>query len=172
MSTPPATSIPKRVIGVQKASVTYTTRHSVRLIIRNRTNNTIAILHAQRENYYKLPGGGVEGSETHFAAAKREALEETGSEIKLDSDPKRVAIVEEWRNDLHQFSHLYSADLTEDTGRVELEEDEIEDGLKHEWVSVDDALVKMRGANPESEFGKSIKERDIFFVETFAQATN
>jgi len=76
---------------------------------------------------------------------------------------------EEWRNDLHQHSYCYVARLLEDTGRPELTEQELAEGLKHEWLSVPEAIAAIRNSKPTSELGKFIKERDLFFVESFAK---
>ncbi len=38
------------------------------------------------------------------------------------------------------------------------------DGLSHEWVSVNKALESMSAAEPTSELGRYIKERDIFLL--------
>jgi len=78
--------------------------------------------------------------------------------------------IEEWRNDLHQHSYCYVAKLLEDTGRPELTEQELDEGLKHEWLSVSEADAAIRDSKPTSELGKFIKERDLFFVETYAKA--
>ena len=50
---------------------------------------------------------------------------------------------EEYRNDLHQLSFCYRANLTEDTGNIELTVDEVQDGLTHEWVDLEKPLQSM-----------------------------
>jgi len=59
--------------------------------------------------------------------------------------------------------------LIKDTGVPELTEQEKADGLQHEWISINAALEKMKAIQPTSELGRYIKERDVFFVETFAK---
>jgi len=76
---------------------------------------------------------------------------------------------EGWRNDLHQHSYCYVASLLEDTGRPELTEQELAEGLKHEWLRVPEAIAAIKSSKPISELGKFIKERDLFFVETYAK---
>jgi len=76
---------------------------------------------------------------------------------------------EEWRNDLHQHSYCYVARLLEDTGRPELTEQELAEGLAHEWLSVPEATAAIEKSKPTSELGEFIKERDLFFVETYAK---
>lgn len=57
--------------------------------------------------------------------------------------------------------------MTEDTGRPELTELEIAEGLKHSFGSVQGAFLLMQEAKPTSELGEFIKERDLNFVQTF-----
>jgi len=76
---------------------------------------------------------------------------------------------EEWRNHLHQHSYCYVAKLLEDTGRPELTEQERAEGLGHEWLSVPEAIAAIKRSKPTSELGEFIKERDLFFVETYAK---
>jgi 8-oxo-dGTP diphosphatase len=75
----------------------------------------------------------------------------------------------QWRsgeNDLHQISYCYRASLIDDTGMPQLTNDEVLDGLKHEWASVEGAIEKM-GCQPTSELGRYIKERDLNVVQTY-----
>jgi 8-oxo-dGTP diphosphatase len=161
-----STKRPTKVIGGMKEDIKYVERRAVRIIAKNQKDE-IAIIYAKKDNYYKLPGGGIEADEGHAIAAQREALEETGCEVTVGSEC--IAEVEEWRNDLHQISYCYSGSLVKDTGASELTEEEQMDGLQHEWVAITAALDKMKGVEPNSELGRYIKERDIFFLETFIE---
>lgn len=160
------TGTPSKTIGT-KQNIKYEERLAVRVIAKN-DRDQILIIHAKKDSYYKLPGGGIEANEDHIIAAKREALEETGCIVVVEGSC--IGEVEEWRNDLHQFSYCYVGKLVDDTGVIELTEEEVEDGLKHEWMSIGTALGKMKSAEPTSELGRYIQERDIFFVETFVKA--
>ncbi|KAK4139645.1 uncharacterized protein C8A04DRAFT_40561 [Dichotomopilus funicola] len=159
---PPHTQLtpPTKVIGSPSSSTSYTPRSAVRIIAFNPQGH-IAILHAARDNYYKLPGGGVEPGEDHETAARREFLEETGGVIRLRRDLKYN---DEFRLQQCQTSYCYVADLVSDTGRTALEEEEVEDGLKHMWVSLDEARRLVEGAVPGSEFGRSVREREMHFL--------
>lgn len=136
-----------------------------------------------------MPGGGIEEDEDHRLAAEREALEETGCEVKIEGGclatsgmPVLFACVlacypllltdftEEWRNDLHQISYCYVARMIKDTGTPDLTELEKSEGLFHQWCSVAEAVELMESAKPTSELGKYIKERDLFFVNEFLKA--
>lgn len=152
-----------RVIGDRKPGFTYTERQAVRVVAFNSLGQ-IALIHAQREDYYKLPGGGIEPGEDHVTAVQREMLEETGVVIKVRGCGI-VASTEEYRLHIHQFSHCYLADVVRDTGVVSLTEGELEDQFTHMWVSVEEAKRLLVTAQPASVFGRSVRERDIYLLE-------
>ena len=159
-----------KVIGEHQAKVSYTNRLAVRAILLNDANGQIALIYIAEGNYFKLPGGGIEADEDHKHAVNREILEETGCEVFLDG-MQLLATSEEWRNDLHQTSFCYVASLQEDTGQPQLTELEASEGLTYSWVSLPDALESMRNTEPTTELGKYIKQRDLFFMESFASQT-
>ncbi|KAK4236528.1 NUDIX hydrolase domain-like protein [Achaetomium macrosporum] len=154
---------PPKVIGTKKPGVLYTDRHSVRVVAFS-AKAEVAIIYAKRENYYKLPGGGIEPGEDHETAAKREFQEETGGLIKLRGNGC-VATTEEFRFQQRQVSYCYCADLLDDSGKPALTEEELEDGLGHLWMPVDEAKTVMASAEPSSEFGRFVKERDIYLLD-------
>jgi len=130
------TRTPRKVIGA-KEDRGYVERVAVRIVLHNEANEVV-IVWAEKGNYFKLPGGGVEDSEHHLLAVEREAMEETGCKVRVRKDC--IAVSEEWRNELHQLSYCYEARLVENTGAVQLTEDEIADGLKHQWCSYKEAM--------------------------------
>ncbi|KFZ18000.1 hypothetical protein V502_04327 [Pseudogymnoascus sp. VKM F-4520 (FW-2644)] len=158
----PAFPTPK-VIGTKQPNVSYIDRFAVRVIAFNAVGK-MAIVYAKRDNYYKLPGGGIDPNEQHEMAAMRE-MQETGGLIKIRKNLGCVATTEEYRNGLHQMSFCYVADVVDDSGSPNLTEDEVSDGLGHLWMSVDEAKSKMAQAEPRSELGLYIKERDIYLLE-------
>lgn len=170
-SNPPETQpagtekVTSKVIGAKAENIHYIHRQAVRIITTN-DEAEIILIHAKKGDYYKLPGGGIEEGEDHRLAGVREAKEETGCKVALARDC--FAMTEEFRNDLHQISYCYAAHLVEDTGAIELTDDELVDGLQHEWVSVRAAIAKMKASQPTSALGRFIKERDLYFVEKYA----
>ncbi|GAB1311846.1 hypothetical protein MFIFM68171_02056 [Madurella fahalii] len=158
---PIPSDIPIKVLGSRQLGMQYTKRSSVRAVVTS-SDGRVLIVKAHKENYYKLPGGGIEEGESHRETAEREVFEETGSRVSLQGS--LFAMSEEFRHHLHQFSYCYRASLLEDTGKPELTEEEVDDGLCHEWVPLDKALEIMASVEPTSELGRYIKERDIFFL--------
>ena len=146
----------------------YVDRNAVQVIDPN-TDQEKIILYASRGGYYKLPGGGVNADEDHRFAGEREAMEETGCRITMDAEC--TATSEEWQNDPHQISYCYAARLVEDTGKTELMDDELVEGLGSQgWMSVETALQKMKTCEPASELGRVFRERDPFFLELYDQS--
>ncbi|KAI1171309.1 NUDIX hydrolase domain-like protein [Nemania sp. FL0916] len=152
-----------KTIGTKQPEVSYVDRYAVRVVTLNATGH-VALIHAQKDNYYKLPGGGIELDEEHMVAAAREVQEETGAVVAMRAAAGCIATTEEFRNDLHQISYLYAADVVDASGKPELTADELVDGLTHEWIPVRQALAKMAAAEPTSELGRFIKARDIYLL--------
>ena len=126
---------PPKTIGTKDPSKPYNDRLAVRVVAFNAAGQ-VAILYAQRDNYYKLPGGGIDPDEDHATAVHREFAEETGGLIQL-RDGGCVATTLEFRGDLRQVSYCYCADLVDGSGKPCLTEDEIGDRLGHLWVAVE-----------------------------------
>ncbi|KAI5864690.1 NUDIX hydrolase domain-like protein [Durotheca rogersii] len=152
----------RKTIGAKEVGVQYVERQAVRVVAFN-TSGHIAIIHAKRDNYYKLPGGGIDPGEDHLVAVQREMQEETGALIRV-RERGCVATTEEFRNNLHQLSFCYCADLVDDAGRPNLTEEEVDDQLQHLWLPVDEAKRQMAAAVPTSALGQFIKERDLYLL--------
>ncbi|ELR06205.1 hypothetical protein GMDG_07860 [Pseudogymnoascus destructans 20631-21] len=136
-----------RIIGTKRPEISYKECPAARVIAFNAARK-VAIVYTKRERYYKLPGGGIDSGEQHEMAALREMQEETGGIVKIRKN----------------FGCCYVADVVDDSGSPSLTEDEVNDGLGHLWLSVDEAKTKMAGAEPRSELGLYIKERDIYLL--------
>ena len=113
-------------------------RLGARGIIRNNTG-MIAILHKKKMNEYKLPGGGIDEGEDPAEAFKREALEETGCNIRIVS--KFGTIVENKTLDnFTQTSYVFLASVVKDNKVLNLTDREKEEGSELLWISPTDAL--------------------------------
>lgn len=154
---------PSKVIDTKQPHVMYVERSAVRVVAFNSAGE-VAVVYAARDNYYKLPGGGTDPDEEHETAVHREMKEEMGGLIKL-REAGCIAITEEYRNDLRQMSYCYCADLVDDSGAPALTKDEVQDELAHSWMAVDEAKRAMAAAEPTTELGRFIKERDLFLLD-------
>lgn len=163
---PKSTSTPApKVIGLKQDDVNYVDRSAVRIILKN-DKDEVMLINISDGNYYKLPGGGIEPGEDHSFTGAREVKEETGCVVAVEDGC--IATTEEWRDDLHQISHCYGASLAHDTGKTELTSPEEQEGLKHEWAPVEEAVEKMSQCEPTSKLGRFIRERDLFLLSRYA----
>lgn len=176
---------PSKTINSPVPGTTYAPRFAVRVVAFNPAGQ-VAMIHARRDNYYKLPGGGVEAGEDHMmeetgctvrirgggsgsgagaGAGAGAEVEESGGEADAGSETGCIAAVEEWRAPWHQTSYCYVADLETTGAETSLAEDEIADGLSAEWMDVGRAKEAIREAVPTSGLGRSIRERDMFLLD-------
>lgn len=135
----------------------YGIRRASRGILVNR--GKIALLNVTKFNYHKLPGGGLEPNESIAEAFKREALEETGCQCEI-LDQSGVII--EWRDQfkLLQISYVLLAKVKGKIGQNRLEQGEIDEGFKLEWVPLDKIDKVLNEDNPTNYEGRFIKIRD------------
>jgi len=88
-------------------------RKSARGVLIN-DKGEISIQFVGKNNYYKLPGGGVEIGETEKDALKREIVEEVGCDIIIE---KELGITIEYRN-AHGLLHLSYGYIARVNGEV------------------------------------------------------
>lgn len=139
------------------------TRHAARAVLFDHSSR-IALLYVASDNYYKLPGGGVEPGETLEEALRREVLEETGCTIDVLGE---VGMIEEHRNawGITQYSYCYLARVTGPCAEPCFTDHEIEDGFSLDWATPDEAIALIRDSVPQSYHGRFIQVRDRILLE-------
>jgi 8-oxo-dGTP diphosphatase len=68
--------------GKMELGISYTLRPGVYAIIFNEHKNLIALIETTDGNYF-LPGGGLEGHESHGECLVREGIEEMGKQLEI-----------------------------------------------------------------------------------------
>ena len=117
-------------------------RYGARGIILN-DENKIGILYKRFKNEYKLIGGGIEEDEDPKRAFRRETLEEAGCVIEINECLGTIEEIKSLDN-FKQISYIYIASVTENTNNVRLTEKEIGEGAECLWLSIDDAMNKIK----------------------------
>lgn len=118
-------------IGTPDQSITYTDRHTVKIVIAN--NKNILIL-----NDGLLPGGGINNGETDKQAIKRELLEELGARV---NNIQPIGTVIQYRDFLKKryIIYGYTANLLS-LNDVSEPQDKGEEHFVLRWLTTDGAL--------------------------------
>lgn len=149
-------NVPEEVAG------TYKVRNATRAIVFDNEEN-IALLHMTKDNYYELPGGGVESDETLEQGCIRECKEEIGCDVEIIGEVGKTL---EYRMQLERVnaSHCFTAKVIGEKGSPSLAEDEIEMCTETIWVTKDKAIELIKTGVPKSLYDKYIIERSIIFL--------
>lgn len=140
-------------------------RRAVRGIVFDSDNN-IALLHAKNENYYGLPGGGVDTEETYEQGIVRECKEEVGCDVEIT---KYIGTTLEYRkrNNLLNESWGYTSKVIGEKGFPILvgDENEAEKNSVVIWVSLVEAIRLMEATPIQSElYEQYCLDRDLTFL--------
>lgn len=141
----------------------YSTRDAARAVIFDE-NKLVALLYVSKEEYYKLPGGGVENLEDFKIALERECREEIGCEIEVISE---IGSIIEYRKifNLKQSSYCYLVKVKNKKGLPSFTDEELEKGFRPVWLPYEDALKVLSNNIATSFEGKNyIVQRDLIFL--------
>ncbi len=145
-------------------------KSTVRAVIQR--GNLIAM---QRGNngVYKIPGGAVEGAESHHDALIREVVEETGL-IVIPETISEIGEIEEIREDSFcpgqkyiSHSYFYSCSVKNETIQTNMTENEIEKGYQLEWATATEIydnnahLLKEPWMNRDTNFIKMMVDGSV-----------
>lgn len=146
-------------------------RQSARGVVLD-SNGKVAIICAEKYNYYKLPGGGVEEGETILDALHRELLEELGCVTEILHELGEIV---EYRNywRLKQTSYCYLAYQVGEKGEPNFTRKEQSEGFKVEWVDGLDEAINLiqNGSTHSDELSiKFMKARDTSILKAARRA--
>jgi len=139
-------------------------RTAVRAVVYDKDGN-IAVLNVSKQNYHKLPGGGVEAGEDVYTALKRECQEELGCSIEIYDELGQII---EYRKmfELKQISPCYLAKVIGEKGNPSFTEEEADDGFQIQWIPLVEAISFLSLDKPLNNEGKLyIVPRDKAFLE-------
>lgn len=141
----------------------YRTREACRAVVTDE-NDKVALLRVSKENYYKLPGGGIEEGEDKIIALYRECQEEIGCNIEII---KEFGFIVEYRKifNLKQTSHCFLAKVKGYKGVPDFTDSEKEKGFEVVWLSYKEAINVLNESKAVSIEGSSyIVPRDLAFI--------
>lgn len=143
----------------------YIFRSASRVVVRDGAGR-IALLHVRKQQFYKLPGGGVEEGESVIAAVIRECVEELGSKVEIESE---LGSILEYRDrfGLKQESFCYVGKLVGRPGVPQFDEGELALDFNPLWASMEEGLRLLQESTPEDYAGKFIVRRDLEFLRTY-----
>lgn len=142
----------------------YEMRQAARAVVLD-SNGNVALLHATKTDYFKLPGGGLDEDTDKILALKRECQEEIGCEIEVLNE---LGVVNEWRKfcALHQISYCYVAKVVGEKGVPDFTESEIEEGFEIVWLPYEEALSTLKESKAEQlEAKEYMVPRDVAILE-------
>jgi len=122
----------------------------------------IPLLYVAKQQYHKLPGGGVYKNENTILALEREVREEVGSEIEITIElGKIIEYRSEWK--LKQTSYCYIGKIVS-KGTPKFTKVELSDGFTLLWVSLEKAIKKVTNDAASDYEGGFIQKRDLTFL--------
>ncbi len=132
----------------------------------------VAMVHSQMFDYYKFPGGGIEGGESPEEAMAREVSEETGltvihNSIKEYGQVRRIQKGMEG-NIFVQDNYYYFCEVEAGTKGQKLDDYEAEEGFSLEYILPQLAIEKNR-KSPVDEFSREMLNRDARVLEMLVQ---
>lgn len=145
-----------------KGDILYKVRKAVRAVVFDQ-DKKIALFFVSKNNYHKLPGGGIDDGEEIEKTLEREVMEETGCEIDVKAE---IGMTVEYRDDFEQiqFSYCFLADMIKDSNQTSFTEKEKNDGFELKWMSLEQAIEQLKNDQPNNYVGKFIRARDLEFL--------
>lgn len=141
-------------------------RPSVRGIIFDGKNN-IAMIYSKKYHFYKFPGGGIEGNETHLDTLAREIKEETGMTLIPETAKEFGEVLkiqkgdEVGENTIHiQQNFYYTCRVEDKIGEQDLDDGEKDLDFVLEFIPVEEAIQANAVFESSDPFKKQMAERE------------
>jgi 8-oxo-dGTP pyrophosphatase MutT (NUDIX family) len=143
-------------------------RPSVRAVIIR--DSKIAMVYSQKFDYYKFPGGGIEKNEDHKQTLIREVSEEVGLTVIPDSVEELGSVlrVQKSRTNeneiFEQENYYYSCNVMNSAVAQTLDDYELEEGFRLEYVSPEHA-IEVNRKHEHGGYDAQLIEREALVLE-------
>lgn len=119
----------------------------------------VALIGNSANDFYLLPGGGIDDGEFVEEGVIRECREEIGCHVVLKHG---LGIVEDYRNrdKKHCISHGFIAELVGEKGTPQLTEEEAKNGLIVVWKPLEEAIALLENQ------AQQLKRGEVTFYNT------
>lgn len=140
----------------------FTVRAAVRAVIFDHEQR-VALMKVIRDNFHKLPGGGVDEGEDFIQALRRECQEEAGVDL---SDPIEIGYVVEIKKEkgMVQNSYCYTASVVGEKQIPHFTDSEKERGFEVVWLPLAEAISAVQNDTVTTPVGRSIQERELLVL--------
>lgn len=143
-------------------------RPSVRAVIIR--DYKVAMVYSAKFDYYKFPGGGIEKNESHIQTLVREVSEETGLSIKTESVAELGSVLRVQRSRTNaneifeQENYYYTCNVFESVEAQSLDEYELEEGFRLEFVQPEKA-INVNRTHDHKDYDAMLIEREALVLE-------
>ena len=151
-------------------------RPSVRGIIFDDDGN-VAMIYSRKCHFYKFPGGGIEGDETHLETLAREIKEETDMTLIPDSVKEFGEVLkiqngdESGKDTIHiQQNFYYTCKVEDEIGSQELDDGEKVLDFVLKFVPIEEAIATNAAFESDDAFKKQMAERERRVLEILKEA--
>ena len=133
-------------------------REAARCVIFDKDGN-VALVHFSIQDFYKVPGGGIDEGEEVLDALKRECLEEAGVNIEGIIP---IGTVTEIKKEQHkkQISYCYKARVDGEKMEQAMTEEENEAGALLNWMPLAQAIQKLEKSGFKNLSGLNVAVRN------------
>jgi 8-oxo-dGTP diphosphatase len=144
----------------------FRNREAVRAIVVDE-NGKVVLVHVGRDNYYKIPGGGIDKGEDKIEALKRECMEEAGVHIK--ENPSELGYIFEAKRswEMTQTSYCYIAEVEGEKKEPEYTSAEQRQDFSFQWIEIHEAIKLMKSNIPDDISLQYMARRDLIFMEAY-----
>lgn len=110
-------------------------------------DDKVLLVYSKKYNYYKFPGGGSNGDESHAQTLVREVLEESGYRVIPESIEEYGRVLRRRKDDydpeciFEQENFYYFCDVSDQAAAQKLDDYEAEEGFTPVWI---EAIVASR----------------------------